>query len=89
MSINGEFQRARSADAVKSLGGDAAMIQGIHDAAVHIGAECVKAYDPDIGELDDAGLAYDDDYDESGADDGANKAFQLRSLQLRLKALRR
>jgi hypothetical protein len=73
---------------IKSLGGDGAMVQAIHDAAGHLGAKCVKSYDPD--ELDDDGEgADDDDFDESGESDGANKAFQLRALQLRMKALQR
>jgi hypothetical protein len=40
-----------------------AMTQAIHDASVHIGAQCV--------------IAPMDDYDD-GADDGANKAAALR-----------
>lgn len=61
----------------KSGGGDAAMLQAIHDAAGHLGAECVKS------------VAFDDEdeQDEDGAADGANKALAL--LALRVKALSR
>jgi hypothetical protein len=59
----------------KSLGGgDAAMLQAIHDAAGHLGAQCV-------------GMGMDD---TDGEADGANsKAFEAKALQLRLKALAR
>jgi hypothetical protein len=81
--LNGES----AADAVKSLGGDAAMIQAIHDAAGHLGALCVKGYDPD--EDDDSGDGVsDDDYDNSDESDGANKSL-ADALRLRLKGLAR
>ncbi|GLP75683.1 hypothetical protein TUM20983_27930 [Mycobacterium antarcticum] len=74
---------------IKAAGGDAvAMVNAIHDASVHLGAECLKSYDPD--ELDDDGEGVgNDDYDDSGDEDGANKALRLRALALRAKALSR
>jgi hypothetical protein len=64
---------------IKAAGdGDAAMLQAVHDAAVHLGADCV-----------DGIVGLDDDLTEDGddgADDGANKAS---ALKLRLKALSR
>jgi hypothetical protein len=69
-------------------GGDAAMLQAIHDASSHLGAMCVAAVsdmDP-TGEADDLDPDHDGDIDYSGADDGANKAA---ALSLRLKALAR
>jgi hypothetical protein len=62
----------------KGFGGDGAMLQAIHDASVHLGADCV-----------DGIVGLDDDLSEDGedgADDGSNKAAALR---LRLKALSR
>jgi hypothetical protein len=46
----------------KAAGGDAALLQAIHDASSHLGATCI---------------APPDDVDD-GADDGANKAAALR-----------
>jgi hypothetical protein len=46
----------------KAAGGDAALIMAIHDAACHLGAQCVV---PDVDP-------------DPGADDGANKAALLR-----------
>jgi phage head maturation protease len=62
----------------KAVAGEdtSAMVRAIHDASVHLGAQCAPA-------------APDDDASEDGtdgADDGVNKAAALR---LRLKALRR
>jgi hypothetical protein len=51
----------------------AAMVTAIHDASVHLGAQCYASVDEDMG-------------GDDGADDGANKAL---ALQLRMKALRR
>lgn len=67
--------------AVKAAGnGDTALIQAIHDAAGHLGAECVKSYGSSEDQFDDG-----DDGDVSGTDDGANKSLAL--LRLRAKAL--
>jgi hypothetical protein len=67
-----------------SAGADvSAMVRAIHDASVHLGAQCV-AYVSDVnpdGSLDDDSMS-----GESGADDGANKCA---ALSLRLKALAR
>jgi hypothetical protein len=55
-----------------------AMLQAIHDASVHLGADCVDGF-----------VGLDDDLSEDGEDgaqDGANKAS---ALKLRLKALSR
>lgn len=73
---------------IKSVSsGDGAMLQAIHDASSHLGAVC-KSYDPD--ELDDDGEGVEnDDYDDTGDEDGANKSLQLRALQLRMRALAR
>jgi hypothetical protein len=63
-----------------STGGDAAMVQAIHDAAGHLGAACIVVEVP---------VEDDDDLSEGGsdgADDGANKSAALR---LRLKTLSR
>jgi hypothetical protein len=72
-----------------SAGADtSAMVRAIHDAAVHLGAQCV-AYVDDMdptGEADDLDPDHDGDIDSSGASDGANKTAALR---LRLKALSR
>ncbi|WP_157681324.1 hypothetical protein [Mycobacterium sp. JS623] len=62
----------------KSFGGDGAMLQAIHDASVHLGADCV-----------DGIVGLDDDLSEDaedGSSEGANKAVALR---LRLKGLSR
>ncbi|TGD90566.1 hypothetical protein BayCH28_01510 [Mycolicibacterium sp. CH28] len=68
---------------VKAAGnGDTALIQAIHDAAGHLGAECVKSYGSE-DQFDDGDDG--DDYDSSGTDDGANKSLAL--LRLRAKAL--
>jgi hypothetical protein len=48
------------------------MVTAIHDAAVHLGAQCYAPADEDMD-------------GDDGADDGANKAAALR---LRLKAIR-
>jgi hypothetical protein len=68
--------------AVKSIvegkSADAAMLQAIHDASSHLGADCV-----------DGIVGLDDDLSEdgeSGESDGANKCA---ALALRMKALRR
>ena len=58
------------------------MLQAIHDASVHLGADCAADWEQDT---DDSESEDGDD----GEDDGANKAFQLRALQLRMKALQR
>jgi hypothetical protein len=50
-----------------------AMVRAIHDASVHLGAQCVPSADPDAEYAEETGEA-----------DGANKAALLR---LRLKAL--
>jgi hypothetical protein len=63
-----------------STGGDAAMVQAIHDAAGHLGAACIVV----PVEADDVS-----EDGEDGAEDGANKSFQLRALKLRLRALSR
>jgi hypothetical protein len=57
-------------------GGDAAMVQAIHDAAGHLGAACIAVEVP----------VEDTDEDPTGAQEGANKAA---ALALRLKALGR
>jgi hypothetical protein len=59
---------------VKSGGGDAALLQAIHDASSHLGASCAADWDEftDDSDLDD------------GEADGANKAA---ALSLRLKNL--
>jgi hypothetical protein len=57
-----------------SDGASMAMVQAIHDASYHLGAQCVGdqcAMEPDVDP-------------DSGASDGANKAL---ALQLRLKAI--
>jgi hypothetical protein len=63
--------------ASKASNGDAALITAIHDASVHLGAQCV-VMEPD----------YDPD---SGASDGANRAVgrevELKDFQLRLDAI--
>jgi hypothetical protein len=60
-----------------------AMVRAIHDAAVHLGAQCV----PYVDDVNPDGSLDDDSMDgESGESDGANKAVALR---LRLKALSR
>jgi hypothetical protein len=51
----------------KAAGGDAAMVTAIHDAAVHLGAQCLAA-PPDV---------------DDGSDDGANKALRLLSLRVK------
>lgn len=51
----------------KAAGGDAAMVAAIHDAAVHLGAQCLAA-PPDV---------------DDGSDDGANKALRLMSLRVK------
>jgi hypothetical protein len=78
--LNGQSPAA----AIKSLGGDAAMVQAIHDASGHLGAVCVASYEPD--NWGDDGLTPDEDDDDGeGVDD---KAF-ADALRLRLKALSR
>jgi hypothetical protein len=67
--------------AIKSLGGDGAMLQAIHDASSHLGAQCLSMVERGYDEYSD-----DDGEDEvDGADDGANKSVD--ALRLRLKAL--
>ncbi|HEX4560036.1 MAG TPA: hypothetical protein VH166_12810 [Mycobacterium sp.] len=60
---------------VKS-GGDAAMVQAIHDAAGHLGASCIVVEVPVEDDLSEGG--------EDGQNDGANKCA---TLALRMKAL--
>jgi hypothetical protein len=52
-----------------------AMVWAIHDASVHLGAQCVPSADPDAEYTEEIGEA-----------DGANKAL-ARALRLRLKAM--
>jgi hypothetical protein len=65
--------------ASKASNGDAALITAIHDASVHLGAECVVT-EPDVDP-------------DSGASDGANKAVHrhaskaLDDFQMRLDSI--
>ena len=59
-----------------SAGGDASLVQAIHDAAGHLGAACIVVEVP----------VEDTDEDSSGAQEGVNKCA---ALALRLKALSR
>lgn len=52
----------------KAVGGDAALVQAIHDAAGHLGAQCV-VMEPDVDEA-------------SGAAEGANKSFVVSKAAL-------
>lgn len=56
-------------DEVKAAsGGDTALAQAIHDASVHLGAQCTAPPAPVVAEPIDNG---------TGADDGANKSFAI------------
>jgi hypothetical protein len=70
--------------ALKSVLAGEPLLQAIHDASVHLGAGCIAALDPDMDGDVDPGMDGTD-----GASDGANKAFEAKALQLRLKALSR
>lgn len=50
----------------KAVGGDAAMVQAIHDASGHLGAQCVDTDDDEEPDVDE----------DSGASDGANKSVE-------------
>lgn len=69
---------------VKSGGGDDALVEAIHDASAHLGAECLKGYGNSEDQFDDG-----DDYDNSGSDEGANDSFALLRLHAKALALRR
>lgn len=70
-AVNALFAEALT----KTIAGDdaSALLQAIHDAAGHLGAECVQQVVPD--------------FDPTGEDDGANDAAKAVALRLRVKAL--
>jgi hypothetical protein len=49
----------------KAVGGDASLVQAIHDASGHLGAQCMDSDDDEEPDVDE----------DSGASDGANKSF--------------
>jgi len=83
-SLDDEFER-RWGEVVKAVGGgDAAMIQAVHDASVHLGAACPACTEPHAADVPDTAASPA----RSAASAAANTA-KAAALRLRLKAIQR